>query len=298
MNTEPDAGRQASSHPHPRVQDGPGDGAGVRSHPEAEDEDLATEAGFAAVDTHCHLFLIEEETAAVLSRARRAGVARLVCVGIDPESSRRSLDLADSFQGVFATAGMHPHTAASLDRQGGSEIEALLADPRVVGVGETGLDYYRRLSPVEDQLRVFRTHIAMARECGKPLVVHVREAWEDALRVLDQAGAEHVVLHCFSGDEAVAAEAAARGYHLSFAGNVTYPGAGDLRRAAAAVPVQQILVETDSPFLPPQHRRGRPNEPAEVLTVAGAVAEVRSLKLEEMLRRTAAAAARVFAFLP
>ena len=166
------------------------------------------------VDTHCHLFLIEDEPAAVTAAARSAGVGRMICVGADPESSRRSLELAESLRGVFATAGVHPHDASTFDRAAGSTVEELLIHPLVVGVGETGLDHYRRLSPPEDQERAFRTHIALSRETGKPLVVHVRDAWPDALRVLADERAERVVLHCFSGDETVAAEAAARGYFL------------------------------------------------------------------------------------
>jgi TatD DNase family protein len=247
-----------------------------------------------AVDTHCHLFLMEQDPAAAVAEAREAGVARLVCVGIDPASSRRSLELAESFQGVFATAGVHPHTASQLDREAGSAVEELLAHPMVVGVGETGLDYFRRLSPVEDQRRAFRTHVALSRETGKPLVVHVRDAWEDAMAILGEEGAERVVLHCFSGDEAVAAEAASRGYFLSFSANVTYPGADGIRRAVAAVGEDRILTETDSPFLPPQSSRGTPNTPANVIAVARRIAEVRGTDPDAVVAHTAASAAAAF----
>jgi TatD DNase family protein len=247
-----------------------------------------------AVDTHCHLFLIERDPKELVDEARRAGVDRLVCVGIDPPSSRRSLELAESFRGVFATAGMHPHTASELDREAGAAIEELLAHPLVVGVGETGLDYYRRLSPQEDQQRAFRTHAALSRETGKPLVVHVRDAWEDALRILGEEEPARVVLHCFSGDEAVAREAEARGYFVSFAGNLTYPRAEGLRRAAALVGADRLLVETDSPFLPPQARRGTENSPANLPQVVGALAAARGLDLHRMVEVTAEAAARAF----
>jgi TatD DNase family protein len=243
-----------------------------------------------AVDTHCHLFLMDEDPGEAVARANAAGVGRLICVGIDPESSRRSLELAESFRGVFATAGMHPHTASEFDRRAGTAVEELLADPLVVGVGETGLDYYRTLSPVEDQRRSFRTHIALSRETDKPLVVHVREAWDDALAILAEEGAERVVLHCFSGDEAVAVEAARRGYFLSFAGNVTYPGADDLRRSAAAVPDGRVLCETDSPFLTPQAFRGMANHPANVVTVVAALAEARGVDVETMTAQTTGSA--------
>jgi TatD DNase family protein len=265
---------------------------------EDEDEGLAEKIAPAflptAVDTHCHLFLMEEDPGEAVARANAAGVGRLVCVGIDPESSRRSLELAESFRGVFATAGMHPHTASDFDRQAGTAVEELMAHPLVVAVGETGLDYYRTLSPVEDQQRSFRTHIALSREADKPLVVHVREAWDDAMSILSEERAERVVLHCFSGDEALAAEAARRGYHLSFAGNVTYPGADGLRRAAAAVPEGRILAETDSPFLTPQAFRGWPNHPANIPTVVEALAEARGVAPAAMTAQTTVAALEAF----
>jgi TatD DNase family protein len=247
-----------------------------------------------AVDTHCHLFLMEGDTAEVVRGARREGVEQMICVGIDPDSSRRSLEMAESFRGVFATAGVHPHTAADFDPPAESVVEELLAHPLVVGVGETGLDYYRRLSPVEDQHRAFRTHIALSRETGKPLVVHVREAWEDALRILAEERAERVVLHCFSGDSAAVEEAAARGYFVSFAGNLTYPNAEPLRVAAGAVPEDHLLAETDSPFLAPQSKRGAANHPINVREVLAALAEVRGVNVEQMVGSSTDAAFRAF----
>ena len=249
-----------------------------------------------AVDTHCHLFLMDGEPADVVAAAAGAGVHRMVCVGIDAETSARSLELAESFAGVFATAGVHPHTASAFDDEAGSAIEELLSSPLVVGVGETGLDYFRTLSPVEDQQRAFRTHIALAREADRPLVVHVREAWQDALAILAEERAERVVLHCFTGDEEVARECAARGYFLSFAGNVTYPSAEHIRRAVAAVGEDRLLTETDSPFLPPQALRGRDNAPANVFAVADALATVRGWTVERAVAATAANAGAAFPF--
>jgi len=251
-----------------------------------------------AVDTHCHLFLVEQDPAEVVTAARAAGVARLVCVGIDHESSRRSRELAESLEGVFATAGVHPHTASGFDSRAGSGIEELLADPLVVGVGETGLDYYRRLSPPEDQRRVFRIHIALARESGKAIVVHVREAWDDTLAILGEERADRVVLHCFSGDERIAAEAMARGYFVSFAANLTYPKADPLRRAAAVVDETKLLVETDSPFLPPQALRGSSNRPANLPAVLATLAEMRGVDLDRIIAATADAAASAFSLVP
>jgi TatD DNase family protein len=230
----------------------------------------------------------------VIEGARGAGVDTIVCVGIDPESSRRSLELAESFRGVFATAGIHPHTASEFDPAAGSAIEELLVSPQVVGVGETGLDFYRMRSPRVDQERGLRAHAALARACGKPLVVHVREAWEDVLRILADERAENVVLHCFSGDAAVAKECASRGYFLSFAGNVTYPKNEHLREAAAVVPGDLVLVETDSPFLAPQALRGRDNAPANIPLVLEAVAQAREESPDELREATSANARRAF----
>ena len=183
-----------------------------------------------AVDTHCHLFLLDREPSGVVEAAKAAGVDRLICVGVDPETSRRSLELADSIEGVFATAGMHPHDAEGFDAEAARRIEELLADPRVIGVGECGLDFFRMRSPAPDQIRCLRTHIALSNDVGKPMVVHVREAWPDVLRVLDEGSAERVVIHCFSGDAQIARECAERGYWISFAGQHHVP---EERTAAA-----------------------------------------------------------------
>jgi TatD DNase family protein len=238
----------------------------------AGDEDSAVGG---VVDTHCHLFLLGEDPAPPIEAARGAGVDIFVCPGIDPATSRRSLEIAESYRGVFATAGIHPHDAWAFDQRAGAEIEELVADPRVVAVGECGLDFFRMRSSREDQERVFRVHVALARDAGIPLVVHTREAWPAILRLLDEGSAEQVVLHCFSGGVDVALECVRRGYHLSFAGNVTYPGNDELRAAAAAVPLDRILVETDSPYLAPQRVRGRDNQPANVVDVIEEVARVR-----------------------
>lgn len=234
----------------------------------------------AAVDTHCHLFLCDREPQLLLEEARAAGVGAVICAGIDPDSSRRSLEMAESFRGVFATAGMHPHTASAMDDAAGRAIEELLANPHVVAVGETGLDFYRTLSPREDQESNLRLHVAMAREADLPLVVHVRDAWPEILRLLDEGSAERVVIHCFSGDARIARECVARGYHISFAANITYPKNADLREAVSAVPIDRVLVETDSPYLAPQRIRGRDNAPANTVDVIEEIATVRGAAFE------------------
>jgi TatD DNase family protein len=239
------------------------------------------------VDTHCHLFLLDHQPADVVEASRAAGVDRLICVGIDPESSRRSAEIAGSHPGVFATAGLHPNSAGEMDDQVAADLEELLSGPHVVGVGETGMDFFRMGAPPDVQERVFRMHVALGRASGIPLVVHVREAWDDVLRVLREGSAERVVLHCFSGDAVAARECAARGYFLSFAANITYPKNAHLRDAAAAVPLDRLLTETDSPFLSPQKQRGTDNSPSNVIAVIRAIAEARGETFDDVFEATA-----------
>jgi len=257
-----------------------------------QNPELAVDGG--AVDSHGHLFLCDREPPELVEAAKAAGVDRIVCVGIDPETSARSRDLADSLEGVFATAGVHPHEAQTLDAAAGARIEELLADPRVLGVGETGLDWFRMRSPREDQERAFRLHIGWSRESDKPLVVHVRDAWPDVLRVLDEGSAERVVIHCFSGTPVEAKECAERGYFLSFAGNVTYEKNDHLRAAATSVSLDRLLVETDSPFLTPRSRRGQDNEPANVIETIAAIADARGEPFERIRDATATNARTAF----
>ena len=258
------------------------------------DRNLQLRPDRGAVDTHCHLFLLDLEPAGVVETARAAGVDRLICVGIDVETSARSAELADSIEGVFATAGMHPHDASGFDDEAAARIEEMLQDPRVIGVGECGLDYFRMHSPVADQIHCLRTHIAWSNESGKPMIVHVRDAWPDVLRVLDEGSAEHVVIHCFSGDTDIARECAARGYFTSFAGNVTYPKNEHLRQAAATVPMDRLLVETDSPFLAPQKLRGSDNQPANVMLTIAELARVRGDDVENLVAATSGNAHAAF----
>jgi TatD DNase family protein len=245
-----------------------------------------------AVDTHCHLFLLDGDPGEAIQSARAAGVDALVCVGIDPGSSRRSIELAASFSGVVATAGMHPHDASTFDDAAADELEELLANPLVVAVGECGLDFFRMRSPRPEQERALRSQVDLAKAHDLPLVIHVREAWPEILRLLGEGSAERVVLHCFSGDAEVAAECTERGWFLSFAGNVTYPKNGHLREAAAAVTLDRILVETDSPFLAPQRLRGRDNAPSNVVDVIEAVALARDESVE-IVRETTAENAKI-----
>ena len=255
------------------------------------------------VDTHCHLGLCDADTADLVAAARAAGVTRMLAVGIDAASSREAIAAAEAHDEVLACVGRHPNGAAGFDDAAAEEVAALARDPRVAAVGETGLDYYRDTASRDDQRRAFGAQIEIAREAGKPLVIHVRdgaaategEALAEAFATLrSRAEGVTVVLHCFSAPPDRVAEAAERGWFCSFAGNLTYPSAGILRDAAALVPDELLLVETDAPFLAPQPVRGRPNVPANVVATAERLAEVRGADYAELEELVDANATRAF----
>jgi TatD DNase family protein len=243
-------------------------------------------------DAHAHLDACDEPASALLERARAAGVTRVVTIGTGIESCRASLAIADANEAVHAALGIDPHQAATAEATRLDELRELLEHPKAVAVGETGLDYIRRLATPAEQRRLFDAQLALADELRLPVVIHTREADADtAAALVGFAGT--VVLHCFSspGLLPVALE---RRYFVSFAGNATYPKAPDLREAAAAVPADRILVETDSPHLAPQAVRGRANEPAYVAHTVAALAEVRGESAEELGARTHENAAAAF----
>jgi TatD DNase family protein len=224
-------------------------------------------------DTHAHLDACEEPADVVVERAREAGVTRIVSVGSGLESCRETLAIAARHEGVFAALGIHPHQAGDEDADRLAELRELLAEDSAVAVGEMGLDFYRDYAPRDRQLVLFERQLELAVQLGKPVIIHTRAASDDTAAALESF-AGTVVLHCFSAPELLSV-ALDRGYYVSFAGNVTYPKAEELRDAARAVPADRLLVETDSPYLSPQPRRGRPNEPANVVHTAAALAEAR-----------------------
>jgi TatD DNase family protein len=234
------------------------------------------------IDTHAHLDALEGGAGDALVRAREAGVSRVITVGTGVESARTALALAEEEEGVFAVLGVHPHDAGTAGEGDLAELEDLLANPKAVGVGETGLDYYRDYAPRDRQDELFRAHCELAVRLGKPLVIHSRAADEDTAAVLTSLPPEtRVVLHCFSST-GLLAPALEHGWYVSFAGNVTYPTASDLRAAAARVPADRLLAETDSPYLAPQPLRGRRNEPANVLHTLASLAEARGVDPVEL----------------
>jgi TatD DNase family protein len=245
------------------------------------------------IDTHAHLDACAAPPHEVVVRARDAGVTRIVTIGCGVESCRDALELAGREPGVAAVLGIHPHQAGESGAADVAELRALLGRPGAVGVGETGLDYYRDYAPRARQRELFREQALLASELGKPLVVHTRAADDDTMAILGETAPAQVVLHCFSSPDLLP-EALARGYYVSFAGNVTYPNAVALRLAAAEVPTDRILTETDSPYLAPQPRRGRTNEPAHVVHVLEAIAAARGEEPSDVERQVDENATRVF----
>jgi TatD DNase family protein len=236
------------------------------------------------IDTHAHLDALDEDPADVVARARAAGVTRILTVG-----AAQAVALAERFEDVYAVVGVHPHEAATGDV---GEIRRLQEHPKVVAVGEIGLDWYRDYAPPDAQRYMFESQLGLAAELGKPVVIHTRAADDDTLAALSGFDGT-VVLHCFSSPHLLPT-AIERGWYVSFAGNVTYKNAPDLRVAATQVPADRILAETDAPYLAPQPVRGRRNEPAYVVHTLAALAAVRGEDAAELERRIDGNAAMCF----
>ena len=254
-----------------------------------------------ALDSHCHLDLIEHPAAEVLAAARAAGITRVVTVGVDLASSRWAARCAAQHAGLYAAVAVHPNetaAAASSPAQREevlAEIAELGALPPVRAIGETGLDYYRDRASPAVQRDWFRAHIAIAKQAGKVLMIHDRDAHEDVLAILEaEAPPERVIFHCFSGDAAMAKRCADAGYVMSFAGNITFKNAQPLREAAAAAPADLLLVETDAPFLTPVPHRGTRNEPARVALVAETIAREKQMSPADVGEQTSRTAWGLF----
>ncbi|MGZ8665422.1 MAG: TatD family hydrolase [Solirubrobacterales bacterium] len=255
------------------------------------------------IDSHAHLGVHDEDAGELVAEARRVGVERILTIGLGEESNAEAVRTAHEHEEVFAAVGRHPNSAGGFNHAAAAAIEELAADPMVRAIGETGLDFYRDTASEQDQVRAFEAQIDIARRTKLPLVVHMRDtsgpgaghAVSDAFELLmAEAEGVKVILHCFSATAERAEQAVARGWYVSFAGNVTYPNSGELRDAAALVPDGQILVETDSPFLAPQPVRGKPNRPANVTLPAETVAEVRGVGYEQLDAQVTANAVRLF----
>ena len=286
----------ATPHPASAVSDfGPGPGIG---RPPARAPEPLPGTAF---DSHCHLEMIDMAVADTLTQATAAGIARVITVGTDVSSSRWAARCAASFPQVYAAVAIHPNETAAIaaspaDRDAVlAEITSLAALAQVRAVGETGLDYYRDSAAHDVQRDWFRAHIDIAKQAGKPLVIHDRDAHADVLSILAADGPpEQVIFHCFSGDGELAERCVQAGYVLSFAGTLTFGNATDLRAAAAITPAELILAETDAPFLAPAPNRGKSNAPAQVANTVRAIAAAKQMDVAKLCAVIEATGERVF----
>jgi TatD DNase family protein len=252
------------------------------------------------IDSHAHLFLCEGSEDRVVAAAAEAGVERILNVGLDGDSNRRAIGLAERRDAVFASVGRHPTSATGFDDEDAADIARLAEHEKVRAIGETGLDFYRDGADPADQRRAFAAQIEIARDAGLPIVIHARdpqggsEAIDEIFATLDERAAGHpVILHCFSAPQRLE-DAIERGWLCSFAGNATYPASEALRDAASRAPDELLLVETDAPYLTPQARRGERNQPANVVATAEAMADVRGVSYEQLEQAIEANARAVF----
>ena len=248
-------------------------------------------------DSHCHLHLCEDYPLdEIVERARGAGVMEMVAIGIEVASSERALELARTYDGVYASAGVHPNDATTWNDDAQTRVDELLRSDEVVAVGESGLDFYRDHTPPDVQRAAFRDHIELAKGHNKTLVIHTRSSTTAAIEELEAAGPPaRLIFHCWSGDSSELQRALELGAHVSFAGNVSFKSAENLRDAAREVPADRLLVETDAPYLAPVPHRGKPSEPALVAFVGQAVAEARGVDASDVAHQTTENARRLFA---
>lgn len=250
------------------------------------------------IDTHAHLDgdRFKEDLDAVITRAKNQGVETIITVGCDLESSRASVNLSHNHSNLYATVGIHPHDALSLTTEVLAQLNLLAQQDKVVAIGEIGLDYYRNHCSHDQQQQAFRQQIQLAHQCNLPIVVHDREAHDDVMQILVEEDAQKVggVLHCFSGDLAMAKRCIEMGFYLSFTGTITYPKNNEMREIIRHIPTEHILVETDCPYLAPQNWRGKRNEPAYVVKTAEKIAEIKGLTLSDIARITSLNAHKLF----
>lgn len=244
------------------------------------------------IDSHCHLddAQFDPDRDAVLARAREAGVSVLLAIGTGggPPDLEAGIRLASAHPHIYATVGIHPHDAAKAGAEDFERLRGLLSHPKVVGLGEIGLDYHYNFSPPEVQRHVFARQLEFAREAAKPVIIHTREAWPDTIRLLGDSGVCSGIMHCFSGGPAEAGQCLDLGFHISVAGVVTFPKAIAVQEAARMAPAGRLLIETDAPYLAPVPHRGQRNEPAFIVETARKLASLRGVPIEEIAAMTSA----------
>jgi TatD DNase family protein len=249
------------------------------------------------IDSHCHLNFpgLTENIDAILDNMRANQVTNALCVSVDLLSFPQILDLAERYENLYASVGVHPDYELETEPTQ-AELVRLAKHPKVIAIGETGLDYYRLKGDMEWQRKRFRTHIRAARECGKPLIVHTRSAAQDTLRIIadEEAGKAGGVMHCFTENLEVAQRAVELGFYISFSGILTFKNATIIKEVALNIPLDRILIETDSPYLAPAPYRGKPNQPAYVIHVAEEIAKLRNISLEEVGKMTSLNFKRLF----
>lgn len=240
------------------------------------------------IDTHAHIemkeFDLDREE--VIKRAKEAGVGYLISVGANLNGSKKAVELSERYENVYAAVGIHPHDVKEMDETTIQTLRELAKSPKVVAIGEIGLDYFKEWSPKERQIAKFRELLSLAKELDKPVIIHDRDAHEDTLRILKEERIKNGVVHCFSGDEEFAKEILKLGFYISFTGVITFPKAEEARKVVEAVPIERIMVETDCPYLAPVPHRGKRNEPAFIKEVAKTIAEVKELSFEDISRIT------------
>ena len=243
------------------------------------------------IDSHCHLDMdaYQDELDEIIDSAGKCGVSRIITIGIDLASSRKAVELADRYPGIYATVGIHPHSAEEATEEMYRQLAELAVKPKVVGYGEIGLDYAKQYAPKDIQHREFAVQLELAKELHLPVVIHDREAHEDTMALLQEKGPfpEGGVMHCFSGDVPLALQVLELGFYISIPGIVTFKNAADLQQVVEKVPLDRILLETDGPFLAPVPWRGKTNRPDYLLYTAGKVAQLKNISVDEVARQTA-----------
>lgn len=248
-------------------------------------------------DTHCHLFYpdLKKDIEGVIKRANELGVTRFICVGTNLKDSAECLDLANSFDSIYGTAGIHPHDAKDAPDDAIKKLSELLSNEKMAAVGEIGLDYFRNISDPKTQRSVFRVQLELAKSLGMPIVFHNRDADEDTVQMLSDYGPGKGIAHCFSSTIETAEKLMDLGYHISFSGNLTFKNS-HLPEVAKEIPLNRVLVETDSPYMSPEPFRGKPNEPGRTRYVAEKLADIHAVSLETIAEITSANAATLFGY--